>query len=157
MLGRSIVDNYKLSSKMLDWNDNGVIEPRRLVTEIMCAGKLTSAQEAKCYGTKPQPGPAGPSPSQDNLAQTQMVQDVNTLFRAMRDAKGDIKLGDDKASIAFKKTRSVSALDVRRQPLLGAVYGFSTAAEAFSEAPTFYDISCHIAPDKPTKPVVGAN
>jgi hypothetical protein len=154
LLARSIIDNYKISSKMLDWNDNGVIEPRRMASELMCAGKLTTAQELKCFGARPETGAAGvPELSPDNLVQNQLVQDVNALFRTLQDAKGDIKLGDDKASISFRKVRQVSELDARRQPLLGLDGGFSTAAQVFSEAPTYYDIQCHVAPQKPAQPV----
>lgn len=149
MLARSIIDAYGLSPKMLDWNDDGVIEARRLVTQVVCdANKLTTAQETKCYGDKPQMGPAGPSRSQDNTAQFTMVNDVSTMFRSALAADGTIILADDKAAIRFKKVRSVTPPDIKRQPVLGAEGGFSAAAEVFSDDPVFYEASCVIAPEK---------
>jgi hypothetical protein len=149
MLARSIIDAYGISPKMLDWNDDGVIEARRLVTQVVCdVGKLTAAQEAKCYGDKHQMGPAGPSRSQDNNAQFTMVNDVSAIFRSALTADGNVSLGDEKASIRFRKVRAVIEPDIKRQPVLGAKDGFSTAAEIFSDDPVFYEVSCIIAPEK---------
>ncbi|MDF0492273.1 hypothetical protein [Bradyrhizobium yuanmingense] len=149
MLARSIIDSYAISPKMLDWNDDGVIEARRLVTQVICdGGKLTAAQEAKCYGDKPQMGPAGPSRSQDNSAQFAMVTDVSTMFRSALSTDSNLSLGDEKASIRFRKVRAVTEPDIKRQPILGAKDGFSTAAEVFSDDPIFYEVSCVIAPEK---------
>jgi hypothetical protein len=145
LLARTIVQAYKISEDLVDWMDNPNDDQRysRAVTEALCAGNLTKAQKDKCYSPD---ATYIPPYTDDAAAQLRMVADVNTLFEGLQKAGGDdFELKDKKSILHFHRARTITALDVEREPRLGDAHA-SLPSQIFAESHPFFELTCKAQP-----------
>jgi hypothetical protein len=168
LLARAIIESYKIPYSFVDWDNTGTIghsELARAVSKYLCHEVASGADTnpdhiKKCVVTDDKGKPTirvggKPSVTADAFNWDGMVTDINyVLKQAAAGNAEDFTLTLGKLPLAFHRDHKASRLDAQQQSLLIEDGQLSLAAEVFSEAPVYYDISCPAA--APAQPSMSA-